>query len=70
MAKVIKFPKSRDKVVDLLAEGARKHIIYIQFDADIDELRHKQVALKSRGNPLSLTPILVHCYAQSIEQHR
>ena len=70
MAKIIKFPKSREKVVDLLTEGARKHIIYIQFDVDIDLLRQKQHELKLHDRPISLTTVLIYCYARTIDQDK
>ena len=70
MVNIIKFPKSREKVVDLLTEGAKKHIIYIQFDSDIDVLRRKQHELKSHDRSISLTAVLIYCYAHCISQHK
>ncbi len=70
MVKIIKFPKSREKVVDLLAEGAKQHTIYIQFDVDIELLREKLHALKSQEHSISLTAVLIYCYAHCLDQHK
>ncbi len=70
MVNITKFPKSRSKVVDLLTEGAKKHIIYIQFDVAIDLLQEKLRELKLHTHPISLTSVLIYCYAHAIAEHK
>jgi hypothetical protein len=68
--KTVPFPKLRNFVLDVLAEGSRKHIAHIQLEADIAGLREQLGELRRRGEPVSITSYIAKSFACAIESDK
>jgi 2-oxoacid dehydrogenases acyltransferase (catalytic domain) len=65
--KIYSYPKLRNFVIDVLAEGRRKQIAHIIVDADISGVRDEIAALRQRGGePVSLTSYIAKSFASAI----
>jgi hypothetical protein len=65
------YPKLRNAVLDILAEGRRKNIINLLIEADITSMR-TQLALHNEAGDqhLSLTACIAHLFARAVDQDR
>lgn len=65
--RVIRFPKFRNLIVDVVREGSRKHMIHALFDVDVtDFLRWKAETRRKGEKTCSLTTFISCCFAQVI----
>lgn len=65
------YPQLRNVILDIMAEGRRKNIINLLFEADLTLLRRQlsQIDLAS-GQRFSLTACILHALARSIDEDR
>ena len=69
--KTVPYPRLRHFVLDVLAEGRRKQIAHVLFEADIDELKEHVAKLReSGGEPVSLTSYIAKSFACAIESDK
>ena len=61
------FPVLRNFVLDVLAEGRRKNIIHVLFEADVTGLKGRLANHRSRtGESISVTSYISKCFAETI----
>jgi pyruvate/2-oxoglutarate dehydrogenase complex dihydrolipoamide acyltransferase (E2) component len=65
------YPRLRNFVLDVLAEGRRKNTIHLVLEADITGLK-SWLSGTANGNDrsVSLTAFIIHCFANTIDQDR
>jgi hypothetical protein len=62
------YPRLRNFVLDVLAEGQRKHIAHIMLEADIDGIEERLAERRERGQaPVSMTSYIGKSFACAIE---
>ena len=65
------YPKLRNFILDVMAEGRRKNIINLLFEADVTSLRTRLARHREQtGEHLSLTACLAGTLAAAIEEDR
>jgi hypothetical protein len=65
------YPKLRNFVLDVLAEGQRKHIAHILLEADIGGIRERLAERRPRGQaPVSMTSYIAKSFARAIEDDK
>lgn len=65
------YPKLRNAVLDILAEGRRKNIINLLIEADVTTLRTQLASHNEAGDHhLSLTACIAHLFACAVDQDR
>jgi hypothetical protein len=65
--KTVPYPRLRNFVLDVLAEGRRKQIAHVLFEADVGGLKEHLAELRGRGGePLSLTSYLAKSFACAV----
>jgi hypothetical protein len=65
------YPKLRNFVIDVLAEGRRKQIAHVLLDADIGGVKEKLAELRLRGGePASMTSYIAKSFALAIEENK
>jgi hypothetical protein len=66
--KTVRYPRLRNFVLDVLAEGRRKQIAHVLLEADVGGLKaHLAKLRESGGEPLSLTSYIAKSFACAIE---
>jgi hypothetical protein len=66
-AKVQPIPKLRNFLIDILAEGRRKNIAHIVFDADISELKERLTEYRlATGESISITSVIAQSLARAV----
>lgn len=65
------YPKIRNAILDIMAEGRRKNIINLLFEVDLTLLR-QQLARhnEASGRRISLTACIAHALAAAVDQDR
>src|SRR5262249_61448563 len=66
----IPYPKLRNFVLDVLAEGRRKQIAHVLFEADVGGIREQLAELRLRGEPVSRTSYIAKSFACAIADDR
>jgi 2-oxoacid dehydrogenase/acyltransferase catalytic subunit len=62
------YPRLRNFVLDVLAEGQRKHIAHIMIEADIGGIKERLAERRQRGQaPVSMTSYITKSFACAIE---
>ena len=62
------YPRLRNFLLDVLAEGKRKHIMHIMVEADIDGIKERLADRRLRGEtPVSMTSYIAKSFACAIE---
>jgi pyruvate/2-oxoglutarate dehydrogenase complex dihydrolipoamide acyltransferase (E2) component len=62
------YPRLRNFVLDVLAEGARKHIVHLMIEADIGGIKQRLAERRQRGQALvSMTGYIAKSFACAIE---
>src|SRR6202051_2787495 len=62
------YPRLRNFVLDVLAEGQRKHIAHIMLEADIGGVKERLAERRQRGQqPVSMTGYIAKSFASAIE---
>jgi hypothetical protein len=62
------YPRLRNFVLDVLAEGRRKHIVHLMIEADIGGIRERLTERRQRGQaPVSMTSYIAKSFACAIE---
>jgi len=65
------YPKLRNFVLDVLAEGRRKHLIHILLDADVGGIKEHLAELRARGGePVSMTSYIAKSFACAVAEDR
>src|SRR5260370_8374708 len=62
----IPYPKLRNFVLDVLAEGRRKQIAHVLFEADVGGIKEQLPDLRRRGGPGSLPTYSPKTFASPI----
>jgi hypothetical protein len=63
----VPYPRLRNFVLDVLAEGRRKHILHVLLEADVDGIREQLAELRGRGGePVSMTSYIAKSFACAI----
>jgi hypothetical protein len=66
-AKKQSFPTLRNSVLDVLAEGRRKNIIHILFEADVAGLKDRLTSHRFRtGESITVTSYISKCFVEAI----
>ena len=61
------YPRLRNFVLDVLAEGRRKNIIQVLFEADIGGLKDRLAEHRLRTNePVTITSYVAKCFVAAI----
>ena len=69
--KSLAYPRLRNFILDIMAEGRRKNIIHLMFDADIVELRSRLVRYNEEtGQRISLTTCIAKSLVSTIDEDR
>jgi len=69
--KTYPFPKLRNFVLDVLAEGSRKHILHLLLEADITGIREHLAELRAGGSePVSMTSYIAKSFACAIAEDK
>lgn len=69
--KTYPYPKLRNFVLDVLAEGRRKPTIHVLFEADVDGIKEQLAELRARGGePLSMTSYIAKSFACAIAEDK
>src|SRR5262245_36748272 len=66
----ISYPKLRNFVLDVLAEGRRKQIAHVLFEADVGGIKEQLAELRLRGEPVSMTSYIAKSFACAIADDR
>src|SRR5437899_740791 len=66
----IPYPKLRNFVLDVLAEGRRKQIAHVLFEADVGGIKEQLAELRLRGEPVSMTSYIAKSFACAIADDR
>ena len=62
------YPRLRNFVLDVLAEGQRKHIVHLVIEADIDGIKERLAERRQRDEePVSMTSYIAKSFACAIE---
>jgi 2-oxoacid dehydrogenases acyltransferase (catalytic domain) len=62
------YPRLRNFLLDVLAEGKRKHIAHIMLEADIGGIKERLAERRERGEaPVSMTSYIAKSFACAIE---
>jgi 2-oxoacid dehydrogenases acyltransferase (catalytic domain) len=65
------YPRLRNFVIDVLAEGRRKQIAHVLLEADIGGIKEKLAELRLRGGePASMTSYIAKSFAMAIEENK
>ena len=64
------YPRLRNFLLDVLAEGRRKNIAHVLLEADIAGVREQLAELQARGEPVSMTSYIAKSFACAIEQDK
>lgn len=65
------YPQLRNVILDIMAEGRRKNIINLLFEADLTMLRRQLSQLdQTTGQRLSLTACILHALARAVDEDR
>jgi len=65
------YPQLRNAILDIMAEGRRKNIINLLFEADLTQLRHQLSQVNQvSGQRLSLTACILHAFAGAVDEDR
>ena len=65
------YPRLRNFVLDVLAEGRRKQIAHVLLDADIGGIKEHLAELRQRGaEPVSMTSYIAKSFACAIDEDR
>jgi pyruvate/2-oxoglutarate dehydrogenase complex dihydrolipoamide acyltransferase (E2) component len=65
------YPRLRNFILDVLAEGKRKSIAHILFDAELDEVVEQLTKMRHQGGePVSLTSYIVKSFACAIAENK
>ena len=64
------YPKLRNFVLDVLAEGRRKHIAHVLLEADVGGLKERLAELRERGEPISLPSYIAKSFACAIAEDK
>jgi pyruvate/2-oxoglutarate dehydrogenase complex dihydrolipoamide acyltransferase (E2) component len=68
---ILGYGAARSFVLDTMAEGKRKHIIYMLFEADITEVRNLLRTIKERrGQSPSLSAYVLRCFAKAVDEQK
>jgi hypothetical protein len=66
--KLARYPKLRNFVLDVLAEGRRKHIAHVLLEADVGGIRTQLAELRLHGaEPVSMTSYIAKAFTNAIE---
>src|ERR1700730_17289477 len=65
-----RYPRLRNFVRDVLAEGRRKHIVHVVIDADIGGVREQLAELRQAGEAASLTSYIAKSFACAIAEDK
>ena len=66
--KLVPYPKLRNFVLDVLAEGRRKHIAHVLLEADMGGIRAQLAELRLHGGePVSMTSYIAKAFTNAIE---
>jgi hypothetical protein len=69
--KIVPFPRLRNFVLDVLAEGRRKKIAHLVLEADIGPMRERLADQRRRGGaPISITSYVAKSFACAIDDDR
>ena len=69
--KTYPYPKLRNFVLDVLAEGRRKPTIHVLFEADVDGIKEQLAELRARGGePVSMTSYIAKSFACAIAENK
>jgi 2-oxoacid dehydrogenases acyltransferase (catalytic domain) len=60
------YPRLRNFVLDVLAEGRRKQIAHILLEADVEGIKEDLAELRLRGEPVSMTSYIAKSFACAI----
>ena len=65
------YPQLRNAILDIMAEGRRKNIINLLFEADLTLLRHQLPQIEqASGQRPSLTACIIHALARTVDKDR
>jgi hypothetical protein len=65
------YPRLRNFVLDVIAEGRRKNIIQVLFEADIQGVKERLAEHRRRtGEPVSITSYVAKCFAATIAEDK
>jgi 2-oxoacid dehydrogenases acyltransferase (catalytic domain) len=65
------YPRLRNFITDVLAEGRRKHIAHVVLDADVGGVKEQLAENRLRGGePASMTSYIAKSFALAIEEDR
>jgi hypothetical protein len=67
---ICRYPRLRNFVLDVLAEGRRKHIVHVVLDADIGGVREQLAELRQAGEAASLTSYIAKSLACAIAEDK
>jgi hypothetical protein len=66
--KMAPYPKLRNFVLDVLAEGRRKHTLHVLLEADVGAIRAQLAELRLHGaEPVSMTSYIAKAFTSAIE---
>ena len=66
-ATLLPYPKLRNFILDVMAEGRRKHTINLLFEADLKPIRQQITALDER---VSMTAFIAHALAATVDEDK
>jgi hypothetical protein len=68
---IYRYPKLRNFVLDVLAEGRRKQIVHVLLEADVGGVREQLAELRQRGaEPASMTSYIAKSFACAIAEDK
>jgi pyruvate/2-oxoglutarate dehydrogenase complex dihydrolipoamide acyltransferase (E2) component len=66
-ATLLPYPKLRNFILDVMAEGRRKHTINLLFEANLTPIRQQMTAL---GERVSMTAFIAHALAATVDEDK
>jgi len=68
---ILPFPKTRQPVVDSLAQAKRMSAIHLLLEVDVTDVRNAILEFRNKtGEPLSFTAFLTFCLARSVDENK